>query len=136
MSSVEKAERSRLRGKRILGSAGFQTAGPISYDFGADTLTVESCSIPNAKDGRAVPTTVFVKRYHYRLMIPQRNPSQIILTPIGVQGGKDETWIYEFRDGWLWMCPDDVAAPKNRSSLHPGNDGSGWLIGLEPSKQN
>jgi uncharacterized protein (TIGR03067 family) len=129
-SDAEKAEYRRFHGIWRVASANYQLEGAVTFTFGDGTLVVTSHSSP--KPGYA-PEEDSVLRYHFRLDI-SHDPKQIVITPIGGKSKTAQKKIYEFRDGMLWMCPDDGPTPKDRTSLDSGRSGDGWLEGLEPVK--
>ena len=105
-------------------------SGPITYTFSHGTLTIETSSIANLKNGGDGPVTVRKEEYRYEVD-PSRLPKRIVLKPIEDDVGKEKKNIYEFRDGMLWMCPDD-ATSKSLAALKNDRFGDGWLIGLAP----
>lgn len=126
-----KAEFNKLNGNWQVAYAAFQMGGGIKYRFNAGRLVIEHNYEAGGKDGRSFePNTV--ERYRFRIDLTQQ-PKRLYLIS-DVPDSAEQPYIYEFRDGRLWLSPVLAGSTNDAASLRPGPRGSGWLIGLNPIK--
>lgn len=125
-----KAEFNKLNGNWQVASAAFQFGGQMIYRFNDGRSTVETRSFKSKTNNSIERETI--ERYRYRIDLTQQ-PKRLYLIS-DVPDSAEQPYIYEFRDGRLWLSPVLAGSNNDAASLRPGPGGSGWLIGLNPIK--
>jgi uncharacterized protein (TIGR03067 family) len=121
-----RAEFDRLDGNWQVNFATFQLASQMTYRFSAGKLTLENRYTPKPEHA---PERDTVERYRYRIDLTQE-PKRLYLVS-DKPGSREDPYIYEFRDGQLWMKRISESDPNDADSLRPSRYGSsGWLMGL------
>lgn len=125
-----KAEFDRLNGNWQVFSAAFQFGGEMIYRFNAGKVTIETRPVKSKTDNSIESETI--EHHRYRIDLSQE-PKRLFLIS-DKPGSKEASYIYEFRDGQLWMSPVLTGNANNAASLRYGQGQSGWLMGLNPIK--
>jgi hypothetical protein len=94
-----------LEGQWRVMSATYQLAGPITYDFHGNTLTI--VSIQGDKDDGVVPTR-YVSRFTFEIDSSVR-PNRLIMKSIPAPGFPSKTSVetMEFKKGELWLMQNE-----------------------------
>jgi hypothetical protein len=122
-----RTDQERIEGIWQVTSAAFQTPGPMYYLFTEDTLSIITVEVDKGGGEPRRPSTPQMGSYRYHVETSAKS-RRMRLTPIAKSATRPADYVYEFRDGALWIAPDQ--ADKTAAELLRPGGPSGWLVGL------